>query len=297
MHITQLWTYPIKSCAGTPLSEATLDERGFRYDRRWMLIDIAGSPVTQREVPKLVRVEPEVTPEALLVRAPDMPPLRLPHDMLGPPRCVRLWDITMDAPSVPEAQAWFGQRKAGKFGPRLNPRSSFEAYLEEHGGRSADWTAFDLEAARELQKLLTQITTKGERAQLLRHKDLVSHQRQQDLMIAELNHRVKNILALIRSLSRQAKASSASLESYAQALEQRISALAAAHDLAVSNTMQGVSLRGILETELRPYLLDDSTQVLVSGPTVGLRADVAPMIALVFHEVVTNAAKYGALSD
>ena len=184
-----------------------------------------------------------------------------------------------------------------KFGPRLHPRSSFEIYLEEHGGRAPDWTAFDLEAARELQKLLTQITTRGERAQLLRHKDLVGHQRQQELMIAELNHRVKNILALIRSLSRQAKASSASLESYAQALEQRISALAAAHDLAVSNTMQGVSLRGILETEMQPYLTEESNQALLSGPVVGLRADVAPMIALVFHEIVTNAAKYGALSD
>ena len=185
----------------------------------------------------------------------------------------------------------------GEFGPRLTPRKSFEAYVEEHGGRSVGWSDVDLEAARELQKLLTQITTKGERAQLQRHKDLVSHQRQQDLMIAELNHRVKNILALIRSLSRRAKASSVSLESYAQALEQRIAALAAAHDLAVSNTMQGVSLRGILETELSPYLGDEAAQVIMAGPTVGLRADVAPMIALVIHEIVSNAAKYGALSS
>ena len=186
--------------------------------------------------------------------------------------------------------------KVGPMGPRLTPRGSFATYLEKMKGHSVDWSVVDMEAASELQRLLTQITTKGERAQLQRHKDLVNHQRQQDLMIAELNHRVKNILALIRSLSRQAMSSSASLESYAQALEQRISALAAAHDLAVSNTMQGVSLRGILETELRPYLTDDVAQVLMTGPVVGLRADVAPMIALVFHEVVTNAAKYGALS-
>ena len=196
---------------------------------------------------------------------------------------------------------WAGGREKtlvdGKFGPRLHPRASFAAYLEEHGGRAPEWSTFDMEAASELQRLLTQITTKGERAQLRRHKDLVTQQRQQDLMIAELNHRVKNILALIRSLSRQAKASSASLESYAQALEQRISALAAAHDLAVSNTMQGVSLRSILETELAPYLAEATGQVIMAGPTVGLRADVAPMIALVVHEVVTNAAKYGALSN
>ena len=184
-----------------------------------------------------------------------------------------------------------------KFGPRLHPRASFEVYVDEQRAHGDEWGVRDLEAARELQKLLTQITTKGERAQMLRHRDLVNHQRQQDLMIAELNHRVKNILALIRSLSRQAKASSESLESYAQALEQRISALAAAHDLALSNTMQGVSLRGSLETELQPYLAKGSDQVLMAGPVVGLRADVAPMIALVFHEIVSNAAKYGALSS
>ena len=184
----------------------------------------------------------------------------------------------------------------GPFGPRITPRGSFDAYLEQQRGRSEPWTGFDLGAAREIQVMLTQITAKSERDQLSRHKQMVSHQRQQDLMIAELNHRVKNILALIRSLSRQAKASSASLESYALALEQRISALAAAHDLAVSDSMRGVSLRGILDTELGPYLRPESTQVVLSGPTVGLRADVAPMIALVFHEVITNAAKYGSLS-
>lgn len=189
------------------------------------------------------------------------------------------------------------QIKTGDFGARLHPRESFAAYMEQQDGYSDDWSTFDMEAGRELQILLTQITAKGERAQMLRHKDMVTHQRQQDLMIAELNHRVKNILALIRSLSRQAKSSSATLESYAQALEQRISALAAAHDLAVTHSMKGVSLKNIIRTELEPYASDDGAQYLLSGPPVGLRPDVAPIIALVFHELVTNAAKYGALSS
>ncbi|WP_165853552.1 HWE histidine kinase domain-containing protein [Aurantiacibacter aquimixticola] len=195
---------------------------------------------------------------------------------------------------------WAGEPKKeygeGEFGPRITPRGSFEAYMVEQKNRSKDWSAFDMASAREIQIMLTQITAKSEREQLSRHKDLVSHQRQQDLMIAELNHRVKNILALIRSLSRQAKDSAASLESYATALEQRISALAAAHDLAVSESMRGVSLRGILDTELGPYLHAENSQAILAGPVVGLRADVAPMIALVFHEIISNAAKYGALS-
>lgn len=186
--------------------------------------------------------------------------------------------------------------EAGPLGPRISPRGSFDAYVEQQRGYCTAWSASELAAARELQILLTQIAAKGERVQLMRHQDLVTHKRQQDLMIAELNHRVKNILALIRSLSRQAKNSAASLESYALALEQRIAALAAAHDLAVSNTMKGVSLRGIVQTELGPYMVDDSSQVLLTGPVVGLRPDVAPIIALVLHEVVSNAVKYGALS-
>ena len=184
----------------------------------------------------------------------------------------------------------------GKYGPRITPRGSFKAYMEQQSGRAEDWQDADIGAAREMQVLLTQITAKGERLELLRHKDLVTNKRQQDLMIAELNHRVKNILALIRSLSRQAKTSADSLESYAQALEKRIGALATAHDLAVANSLSGVSLREIVETELQPYLRATDGAVTISGLVVGLRADVAPMIALVFHEVVTNAAKYGALS-
>ncbi len=196
---------------------------------------------------------------------------------------------------------WAGQPKkqmeTGPQGPRISPRQSFASYVETHQGYCMPWKPADRVAAQDIQVLLTQIVAKGERVQLERHKDIASYQRQQDLMIAELNHRVKNILALIKSLSRQAKSSSASLESYALALEQRIAALATAHDMAVSNTMHGVSLRGIIETELAPFLDGETGQVLLTGPLAGLRTDVSPMIALVLHEIVSNAVKYGALSS
>ncbi|MEM7565601.1 MAG: HWE histidine kinase domain-containing protein [Pseudomonadota bacterium] len=185
----------------------------------------------------------------------------------------------------------------GEFGHRLSPRGSFEAYRQQVKGTATPWSNEDKAAAGAMQVTLTQITARSERAMLDRQKDLLSYQRQQDLMIAELNHRVKNILSLIRSLSRQAMQSSASMEAYATALEQRITALAAAHDLAVYSTMDGVPLRALIETELTPYRATGSAQVLIDGPTVGLRADVAPMIALVIHELVTNANKYGALSN
>ncbi len=184
----------------------------------------------------------------------------------------------------------------GEYGHRLTPRGSFEAYHQQVKGSSAPWSNEDQAAAGAMQVTLTQISGRSERAMLDRQADLLSYQRQQDLMIAELNHRVKNILSLIRSLSRQAMQSTTSMEAYATALEQRITALAAAHDLAVYSTMDGVPLRALVETEMTPYRATGSTQVLIDGPVVGLRADVAPMIALVVHELVTNANKYGALS-
>ena len=104
MHIT-VWTYPIKSCAGTPLSEAELGERGVPYDRRWMRP--TDKPVTQREIPKLVWVKPKVTPEALIVTALDMPALKLQRGVAVPSRRVCFWDRTVDAVSLPEASAWF----------------------------------------------------------------------------------------------------------------------------------------------------------------------------------------------
>ncbi|APX88837.1 hypothetical protein BV394_03070 [Brevirhabdus pacifica] len=184
----------------------------------------------------------------------------------------------------------------GKFGPRLSPRGSFEAYAEERRDHSDPWTDEDVAAARELQVLLTQIAARGERSQAEQNKSIRAHQRQQDILIAELNHRVKNILGLIKSVVSQARHSASSVEAYAEAVEMRINALANAHDLATTNTLQGVPLRRLLETEMAPYLVDQRGRVLLDGPAVGLKAGVAPMLSMVFHELATNASKYGALS-
>jgi len=185
----------------------------------------------------------------------------------------------------------------GPLGPRISPRGSFDAYVESQTGFCDQWDAADIASAKEIQGLLTQFIVRGEKFSLIRQKEVIVHQRQQDLMIVELNHRVKNILALIRSLSRRTKETSDSLESYAMSLEQRITALSEAHDLAVSHAIQGVSIRGVLEAQLSPFLSRGRSQARLAGPLVGLRADIAPMVSLVLHEIISNAAKYGALSN
>ncbi len=112
MHLTQLWVYPIKSCTGVRLSEAVLDERGLQHDRRWMLVDVNGKLVTQREIPQLIWVKPQLeNPKqketALTLNAPEMPELRLEPGDVGEMRRVSVWNDHMDALSIPQVRDWF----------------------------------------------------------------------------------------------------------------------------------------------------------------------------------------------
>ncbi len=176
-------------------------------------------------------------------------------------------------------------------GPRLMPRSSFKAYIQQMKGKSQPWESHSLIAAEEIRK--TVINADIALARRLSHQE----ERQRTIYIAELNHRVRNILALIRSLSRRAKDSSHSLESYAKALEQRISALSAAHDIAVNHIAEGVNINVIFETEIKPYQNTEENRLVMTGETYVLKAGIAPTFALVAHELMTNSVKYGALSS
>lgn len=170
---------------------------------------------------------------------------------------------------------------------RLHPRSSFSEYLELVEGTSEPWTPEQLRIAEELWTMLLT----SERADLIRKTN-----RQQSLLIDELNHRVRNILALIRSLSHQSQNENSSVETYVNALEARISALAAAHDLGAEKTELSATLKQIIEQEAAPYN-QDKERVRIGGGNTGIRSDLAPIFALVVHELMTNAAKYGALSE
>ncbi|MBB3210481.1 light-regulated signal transduction histidine kinase (bacteriophytochrome)/CheY-like chemotaxis protein [Rhodopirellula rubra] len=180
----------------------------------------------------------------------------------------------------------------GPNGPRLHPRASFDEYIQTVKGKCRPWTRANVSAAMELRGIIQEV--------LLRDTDAVRQDRDrqakhQDLLIAELNHRVKNILALVRSIARQTKDSSASLENYAEAFEKRIAALATAHDLIGGSGLQWARLREMVQTELEPHRGRDHS-VSVSGPAIGLRGDIAPIMALVLHELATNSVKHGALS-
>ncbi|MEM9317811.1 MAG: HWE histidine kinase domain-containing protein [Pseudomonadota bacterium] len=170
--------------------------------------------------------------------------------------------------------------------PRLNPRSSFETYLEETEDRSLEWSADDAMFANALRIAILQS---------IQIKDELDDNRQRlGLIVSELNHRVRNLLALIQSISHHSQTEARSVEEYAESLEQRLLALAGAHDVLTQTDMAGAPLREMVETELKPF--DGRGHVTLNGPDIVLQPDAVSIIALLLHELVSNAAKYGALS-
>ncbi len=128
----------------------------------------------------------------------------------------------------------------------------------------------------------------GKYRELVRRLDEEEHYRQ--VVVDELGHRVKNKLATIYAILRH------ELRGHGEiwhSVSGRLRALSAADDFLVKSDGKGVDLRQILEMEMEPY---DSSRISLHGDPVPLFAKLPTVLALVFHELATNAAKYGALS-
>jgi two-component sensor histidine kinase len=116
----------------------------------------------------------------------------------------------------------------------------------------------------------------------------------QTMLVAELNHRVKNILAVVQSVASQTVASSPSVGQFRTAFEGRLRAISLAHDILTQLRWAKVDLEHLVERSLAPYR--GGARVAWSGPTLFLPAHNVVSLAMVLHELSTNAAKYGAFS-
>jgi len=116
----------------------------------------------------------------------------------------------------------------------------------------------------------------------------------QNLLLAELDHRVKNTLSRVQSILTQSLRGADSMEAFAQAFEGRIAATARAHNLLTRESWRGADLRLLALEELAPHA--EAGNVTVEGEAVRLSPGAAVSFAMAFHELTTNAAKYGALS-
>jgi PAS domain S-box-containing protein len=115
-------------------------------------------------------------------------------------------------------------------------------------------------------------------------------------LIEELNHRVRNTLAMIQAIARQSLRSSPGPEAFAESFGGRVQALARAHDLLVAGEMAGAELGAILSAELAAVADGAAARVEASGPAVMLEPRLAVQMALILHELASNARRHGALS-
>jgi PAS domain S-box-containing protein len=130
--------------------------------------------------------------------------------------------------------------------------------------------------------------------------DVTEHKRkdeQASILLRELSHRSKNLLSVIESILRQSAKSSGSKEDFVARFSERLHALANAHDLLARNNSLSVSMTDLIFSQVGHHWEPGQRRISMSGLGVRLKPDAAQMIGMALHELSTNAAKYGALSN
>ncbi|MBV8567976.1 MAG: CHASE3 domain-containing protein [Methylobacteriaceae bacterium] len=116
------------------------------------------------------------------------------------------------------------------------------------------------------------------------------------LLLREITHRSKNLLAVIQSMARQTAQRTTSSGEFVEIFSKRIQSLALSHDLLVQGDWTGAALRRVVEAQLAPFSELIGTRITLDGPELKLKPEAAQGLGMAIHELVTNAARFGALS-
>lgn len=205
-------------------------------------------------------------------------------DHLGDPgaallegRVVRLDSGT----SEPGAEALLCGASAALLIPWMHD-GRLESVLAIHSTRPRRWTAVEVATAEDT---LNRGQTWAEQQRALSREKV---------MLREIDHRARNLLSVVRSILRLTRADDA--ESLRDKVSDRILALSRTHTLLARKRWHEVTLEDLITQELEPYGAPEGERIAVSGPSVILSSERAQSVAMVLHELVTNAAKHGALS-
>jgi PAS domain S-box-containing protein len=169
-----------------------------------------------------------------------------------------------------------------------NPSYSLAFRFSRPDGREV-W--LEETARAEFDKSGRLVRVKGLTRDITRRKQ---SEKRQDVLIAELDHRVKNVLARVAAIVMQTRQRCGTVDEFVRALHGRIQSMAAAHALLSQSRWSDVGLTDVIRRQLAPYTTEANTTI--SGPEIMLGSAQTQAIAMVIHELVTNAAKHGALS-
>ena len=174
-------------------------------------------------------------------------------------------------------------------GVRLNPRASFAEYINPKQKQSDKFSDEEIIIGESIKDALLKTTSNS----VIQSE----HRRRLGLVIRELNHRVRNTLALVSSIISQTSSSSHSLEEYIRNLEIRIQSLSETQKLLTEFEWQEVGIQKLFERSLAPYKEQLEKRIILNGENVNLEPALASLLSLIISELSLNATKHGALKN